>query len=448
MSDHPSGSDISRREFFRKTGTAVAVAGVGLSAARKAMGAAPAVGSGILGANDRLNVAVVGVKGMGGGHIAYILEQMPDANVKISAICDVWEKARLKAKEKIGLADDQVYNSHEKMLERKDIDVVIVATPDHTHSLIGVDVLNSGRHLYVEKPMTRQLKEAFEIKAAAEKNNRLVQLGAQGCTEPQWQKAKEIIKSGRLGTLLWAQGSYCRNNPHGEWNYEIDPEAGPGTVDWKRWLGKTKNVPWNPEYYFRWRKYWAYGTGLIGDLLPHRLGPVMMAMGLDEYPKQVSMFGGNLLDTDRGPDPETGKPYGARREVADTHTALVEFPSGVMLFLATTTSNERGVEDIVRGNKANLVLGGSKVLLEPERPYVDEVDREDVDIPEAKVENAWQRNHANHVRNFFDATRGNAEQHCPLELACQVQAVVSCLEKSYREQKTVKYDPRRRKMHT
>jgi predicted dehydrogenase len=448
MEDRPSRSDISRREFFRKTGTAAAAAGVGLSAARKVMAAAPAVGSRVLGANDRLNVGVIGVKGMGGGHINYILKQMPDANVQITAICDVWEKARLKAKETIGLGDDQVYNEHERMLERDDLDVVIVATPDHTHSLIGVDVLESGRHLYVEKPMTRYLKEAFKIKEAAEKSGKLVQLGAQGCTEPQWQKAKEVIKEGRLGKLLWAQGSYCRNNPNGEWNYEIDPEAGPSTVDWKRWLGPAKKVDWDPEYYFRWRKYWAYGTGLIGDLLPHRLAPLMMAMGLDEYPHQVSCFGGNLLDTDKGPDPETGKPYGARREVADTHTALVEFPSGVMLFLATTTSNERGVEDIVRGNEANLVLGGSKVLLEPERPYVDEIDREDFELEGTEGEGAWMRNHANHVRNFFDSIRGTDEQHCPLELACQVQAVVSCLEKSYREGKTVRYDARRNKMRT
>jgi hypothetical protein len=153
-----------------------------------------------------------------------------------------------------------------------------------------------------------------------------------------------------------------------------------------------------------------------------------------------------MLDTDKGPDPTTGKPYGARRDVADTHTALVEFPSGVMLFLATTTSNERGIEDLIRGNKANLVLGGSKVLLEPERPYVDEIDREDVALPEATVENAWQRNHANHVRNFVDGIRGTAELRCPIDLACQVQTVVSCLEMAYREQKMVKYDPVSRKM--
>jgi hypothetical protein len=115
--------------------------------AAAALGHGPAVGKGVIGANDRIRVALVGVKGMGAGHIKHILEGMPDANVQIAAVCDVWEKARLTAKEAACLQPDQVYADYRRMLDAKDLDAVIVATPDHTHAPISIDVMESGRDL-------------------------------------------------------------------------------------------------------------------------------------------------------------------------------------------------------------------------------------------------------------------------------------------------------------
>jgi hypothetical protein len=165
----------------------------------------------------------------------------------------------------------------------------------------------------------------------------------------------------------------------------------------------------------------------------------MLAMDLNEFPKTVSCIGGNLCDTDKGPDKD-GKPNGERREVADTQLVLVEFPSGVMFFLASTTSNERGVDDVIRGQKANLTLGGNKLVLEPERPFSDEIERKD-EAPEEP-----ETNHANHVRNFLEAMRGNGVLNCPIDLGLQVQTVVSMAEKAYREKTQVRFDPQRRKM--
>jgi predicted dehydrogenase len=442
-------NEITRRDFLETTGAgAAAAAGAGLLAATAPASGAPAVGPRIIGANDRIGAAIVGVKGMGGGHIKHILEYMPGENVAITAVCDVWEKARRKAQADCKLPDANAYDDYRRMLEQKDVDAVVVATPDHVHAEVALAALASGRHVYVEKPFTRRLDDAFRIMDAAQRSGCLVQLGTQGCSEPKWQKAREVVRSGQLGRLLWAQGSYCRHNPNGEWNYDIDPDASERTVEWKRWLGPAPKRPWSPERYFRWRKYWDYGTGLIGDLLPHRLGPLMFAMGINDYPRQVSCMGGNLLDTDRGPNPLTGRPWGEKREVADTHVVIVEFPSGVTLFLAASTSNERGIEDVIRGNKANLVLGGGKVLLEPERPYVDELERADLTPPEDLSEDAGARSHAQHVVNFFRAVRGTAPQNAPIELACQVQAVVSMAEKAYRERRLVSFDPQSRKLRT
>ncbi|HVQ29600.1 MAG TPA: Gfo/Idh/MocA family oxidoreductase, partial [Vicinamibacteria bacterium] len=214
-----SGAGWTRRDFLRTTGASTAaVAAVSLAAPR-AVSAGGTVSPRILGANDRIRVGVVGVKGMGGGHIKHVLEQMPGENATIVAVCDVWEKARLKAKEAAKLEDAQVHSDYRRLLDQKDVDAVIVATPDHWHEEIAIAAMESGRHVYVEKPMTRHLEEAFAIQDAAKRTRCLVQLGTQGCSEPKWQQAREVVRSGRLGRLLWAQGSYCRNNPKGEWNY-------------------------------------------------------------------------------------------------------------------------------------------------------------------------------------------------------------------------------------
>jgi predicted dehydrogenase len=442
MTDESPRPDRSRREFLRTTGT-ITLTAMAASllprGAAAALGHGPAVGKGVIGANDRIRVALVGVKGMGAGHIKHILEGMPDANVEIAAVCDVWEKARLTAREAAHLQAEQVYSDYRRMLDAKDLDAVLVATPDHTHAAISIDVMESGRDLYVQKPMTRRLDDAFRMLDTAKRTGRKVQVGTQGCTDPRFHRAREIVRSGALGRVLWAQTSYCRQNPKGEWNYEIDPAATADTVDWKAWLGSAPKRPFSPERYFRWRKYWDYGNGVIGDLLPHRLAPTLMAMGVEEYPATVSCMGGNLADTDQGPGPD-GKPYGEKRDVGDTHLVTVQFPSGVMLLVASGTANERGVEDLIRGQKANLLMGGGKLVLEPERPFSDEVERKEEEFPESKEV------HAQHVLNFFQALRGTAPLHCPIEDGVRIQAIVSMAEKSYRENRMVRFDAAARKM--
>jgi len=442
MTDERPRPDTSRRDFLKTTGTVTLATMAGAllpRGAAAALGHGPAVGKGVLGANDRIRVALVGVKGMGAGHIKHILEAMPEANVEIAAVCDVWEKARLTAREAAHLQPEQVYSDYRRMLDAKDLDAVIVATPDHTHAPISIDVMESGRDLYVQKPMTRRLDEAFRMLDTAKRTGRKVQVGTQGCTDPRFHRAREIVRSGALGRVLWAQTSYCRQNPKGEWNYEIDPAATADTVDWKAWLGSAPKRPFSPERYFRWRKYWDYGNGVIGDLLPHRLAPTLMAMGIEEYPATVSCMGGNLAETDRGPGPD-GQPYGERRDVGDTHLVTVQFPSGVMLLVASGTANERGVEDLIRGQKANLLMGGGKLVLEPERPFSDEVERKEEEFPESKEV------HAQHVLNFFQGLRGTAPLHCPIEDGVRIQAIVSMAEKSYRERRMVRFDAEARKM--
>ena len=435
---------LSRRDFLKTTAgtTAGAVAATALGSGRA--GAAPMSAQSaarVIGANDRVNFAVIGTKGMGGGHLRNLVTELATTdNVAVTAVCDVWTKARAMAQRASQLPDSAVFSDYRKMLETvKDIDAVVVATPDHWHAQQSIAALQLGKHVYVEKPMTRTLDEAFKLYDAAKRANRLVQVGSQGCSDPKWLRAREVVKAGSIGRVLWAQGSYCRNNPRGEWNYEIDPEGTEQNIDWATWLGPAPKRPFSQERYFRWRKYWDYGNGIIGDLWPHRLHPLMLGMNVNEFPKSVSCMGGDLCNTDKGPN---GEVYGEKREVADTTMMMVEFPSGVMIFLAGATSNERGVEDVIRGQKANLAAGGNRLLLQPERPFVDEIEAADQTPPDAG------ESHPKHMRNFVYAIRNNVPPNCDIELGVRVQTVVSMSEMAYRQKKQITFDELKRKVTT
>src|SRR5690606_23042308 len=153
----------------------------------------------------------------------------------------------------------------------------------HWHAPIATAAMEAGKHVYVEKPLSRYLPEAFDIYDVARRTGRVLQVGSQYCTEGKWHKAAELVREGRIGKLVLAQDSYCRNSPNGEWNYEIEPDLTAETMDWKAWLGQVKNRPFSADHYFRWRKYTPYCCGILGDLLAHRLHPLLIATGNPEF---------------------------------------------------------------------------------------------------------------------------------------------------------------------
>ncbi len=436
MEEQKDSKGLSRRQFMRSAGMTAAgmVAGSFLSdrVLAAAAGVAPAPGR-VIGANDRINVAVIGIGGMGNGHVGTLKSLEQDQNIKVVAVCDVFTNHRARGQKSAGVADADVYGDYRKLLERKDIDEVVIATPDHWHGQISCDAMQSGRHVYVEKPMTRSLEDAMKMWDTAKSTKKLVQVGSQGCSDVRWHQAGQVVKDGKIGKLLWAQGSYCRNTPTGEWNYyNIDPDANEKTVDWKMWLGNAPKIPWNPDRFFRWRKYWDYGTGIIGDLWPHRLHPLMIAMDMKEFPKRVACIGGNLTHSDLGTAPE--------REVADATMVMVEFPSGPMIYLAGSSVNEQGLQDVLRFNKATMYIDNA-FTVKPERPYVDEIEEW------SEPRKGSGESHQEHHKNMFDCIRNNKQPNCPIELGVRVQTIVSMAEKSYRENKMMMFDEAKMKMY-
>ena len=435
----------TRRNFIRKTAAAAAIVAASNPFKTSVYGQSSAPSTGrVIGANDRIAVGYIGIggppsncPGMGLAHVTSQKAHTGENNIVQAAVCDLYTKRNEIAKEKIGTSDVTTFGDYRKLLERKDIDAVVVATHDPWHARCAIDAMESGKHVYCEKPMTRYLSEAFEVAEAVKRTGRVFQLGSQGCSAAAWHKAADLIRGGKIGKLVWAQGYYCRNNPKGEWNYSIDSGASPETVNWKMWLGQVhKKVDFNPDHFFRWRKFYPYCSGLLGDLVPHRLLPLMLATGNAEFPKRVVCIGTSPVGTD------SKTPGALPREVPEHINLLVEFPSGMMLTIASSTVNATSPGFVIYGHEATLNIGdqGNRLQLVPERPFADEIDPATMDGLEPHEDVAV------HEKNWFDSIRANKKPNADIELALRAQTVISLAEMSQRLNITCLFDEKTRKV--
>ncbi len=437
QNEMPTASGVPRREFIKRTATAAAAVATTSWLKTPVYGQNQAPSAGVAGANNRIVVGFIGVGTQGyTAHVAQIKAHAAENNVALAAVCDVWSKRVARAKDEIG-GDCKGYDHYQNLLERKDIDGVVIATHDPMHARISLDALNSGKNVYVEKPLTRYLGEAFEVHDTVKKTGKILQVGSQGCSAAGWHKAAELIQAGRIGPLIWGQGYYCRNDRKGEWNIPIDEDAKPETLDWKQWLGSVKkDTPFNPEHYFRWRKYYPYCAGLLGDLIPHRLHPLMLATGKPEFPSRVVCIGTKNVHPDKNME-------GAlERDVPEHLELIAEFPSGLSLVVAASTVNAKSPGFAIYGHKASLEIGtsGERVTLIPEKPFADEID------PETFEGLSPVEDFAVHEKNWFDCIRANKQPNAGIDLAVRVQTVISLAEMSERLKTACLFDEKTRRV--
>lgn len=446
MSSEPTPIPSSRRLFLKRTTGAIALAGAAKSLVTPIYGQAQAPSANVTGANEKIVCAYIGVGGQGAGaHVGQDLSHFKENNTAFAAVCDVSKTRVNAAKKQIangGGGDAEGFEDYRKLLERKDIDAIFCATVDHWHTPITCDAMESGKHVYVEKPMTRYLDEAFRIEDTAKKTGKLVQVGSQGCSDQKWHQAAAWIKAGKIGPIVMTQGSYMRNNPWGEWNYDIQPWAKPDDINWDLWLGKQikRAQGFDADHYFRWRKYYPYCSGLLGDLFPHKLHPYMLATGNPEYPVRVAAIGSKAFKTDlnnEGRKPSQATKY--VRDVPEIIELIAEFPSGYVMHITSSTVNEQGTQELIRGHKASLTMAGNKVELRPERPFAEEIDPESSQaFPGESV--------ALHHANFFAGIRGQQKLNAGIDLAVKVQTVISLAEASDRMGVVCFFDPATRKV--
>ena len=214
-------------------------------------------------------------------------------NIQITGVCDAFSVRRELA-QAAGTRDGitpKIYKDYRKMLESPDIDAVVIGTPDHWHAPMSIDALAAGKHVYVEKCMTHKLQETYDLYDVVKGSNLVFQLGHQHRQTQSFLTAREIIDKNVLGHISLIQTNTNRNDDNGAWQYHIHEDANPQTIDWDNFLGNAPKVPFNKEHFFRWRKWWEYGTGLTGDLLTHDYDRVncLLDMGI---PTAVVCSGG------------------------------------------------------------------------------------------------------------------------------------------------------------
>ncbi len=435
-------NDPTRRDFIRQVSAgAMAAAGAGATLSGEGVTRqAPAVSKGrVIGANDRINVGFVGCGGRMNAHIRRVMERNKErGDVQAVAVNDIWDKRKQRAREATGVDQRSVYHDYREVCARPDVDVVVIASPDHWHHLQTLDALRNGKDVYLEKPMTYTVDEAREVAEAVKSSGRVLQVGSQYTSMDHFWKAKQAIKDGLLGEVVWASGGFGRNrNLRGEWNYAIDPEATDKTLDWKAFLGPAPKRAFDPERYFRWRKYWDYSGGIATDLFYHTVSPLLVAIGGD-FPFRVTSSGGIYVQKDR--------------EVPDTFFMNVDYPAWTMQ-LACSVASGAGAPLVIHGSQATLFIGqnsenlvNTQMEVVPDAEYRDEfVKKTGGDTLKIEVQPVARGAHP-HMDNFLECVRSRQEPNLPAKLGYQAMAAIGMGVQAYRQHEVLFFDRRREKV--
>ena len=428
---------FNRRDFM-KTASGVG-ATLGLSGAAFAARPGRMAAGRVLGANDRINIGVIGTGGRG----SYVAREFAKAGqgdknpCQIVAVCDVYEKRKRQNAEHFKCDG---YLDYREVLNRSDVDGVIVATPDHWHAKIALDAMDRGKDVYLEKPMCHTIDEARQLVDTVRETKRVLQVGSQTTSGDQWKKAKKAIADGMLGQMIMSQGSYHRNSQEGEWNWKIEPEAGPdgkgdNYIDWKMFLGPAPKRSWDADRFFRFRKYWDYSGGIATDLFYHVVAPMNICWDEPQFPSKVTAGGGRYIFKDE-------------REVPDTFFLIGEYPKGHAINLSSSMANSQHIPGLIRGHDASIIMVehgrfegfAPYITVRPEKrvisaEYKAKWGEADIQIPVEEV-NTMQT----HVNDFLSCMRTRQKPTLDVETGAKAQVLISMSVQAYREGRVLYFD--------
>jgi predicted dehydrogenase len=299
-------------------------------------------------ANDTLQIGLIGC----GGRCRHLLKSFPALpNVKITAVCDVFDDNLETAKK---LADPKAFatKKHEELLARKDVDAVLIASPDHWHVPLTVDACKAGKDVYVEKPLTHDLAEGKAVIAAQNENKRVVQVGTQQRSMTHLLKAYELVKAGTIGKVHKVHCTWNRNVARAKkGNEALDPKK----VDWKRFLGTAKEQDFDAYRFRQWRWFWDFGGGIFTDLMVHWIDVVHWFLDLD-HPASAASIGDWFHAKDIWQTP-------------DTVQTVMRYPDRdvQVYFEGTFSSNRNGAMTEFMGTEATLYIDRGRYEIIPDR---------------------------------------------------------------------------------
>jgi predicted dehydrogenase len=300
-----------------------------------------------VGANEHLQIALIGAGGQGMGDTKTAV-QVP--GVKLVAVADCYDGRLAHSKELWG-NDVFTTRDYNEILARKDIDAVIIGTPDHWHKQASVDAMKAGKDVYCEKPMIHLYSDGPEMIETSRSTGRILQIGSQRVSSALYAKAKELLTSGAIGKLNMVTAHWDRNSSLGAWNYTVPPDASPETCDWPRFLGTAPKIPFNAEHFFQWRKWNAYGSGVAGDLFVHLFSGTHFVTG-SHGPTQ-GMATGALRYWNDG------------RNALDVMLGLFDYPEGFNLSLRVNfvDGGEESEGLVFAGSEGTIEIGRNGVTL-------------------------------------------------------------------------------------
>jgi predicted dehydrogenase len=340
----------------------------------------------ILGANDRIRIAGIGVGGRG----AYDLGLAAKAeNTQVVAVADVYAPRLAEIKEKLaptGLA----FKDYRELLDRKDVDAVIIGSPDHWHVQMIIDAVSAGKDVYCEKPVSHSVEEGEKLLSATADSKQVVQIGYQQRSWPHYIAASEIFKSGRLGAVPLIQSSWYQRYSH-----TVKPSEA-SAIDWKAFLGSAPDQPFDPQRRANWRWFWDFGGGHLTDLFSHWVDVIHWYTG-ESAPDAIAALG------TRDVFPEY--------ECPDTITATYQYPKGFNI--VHTGSLASSIEDgniVFRGHEATMRLNRQGYAVFDERS-----NRAGALLPPpALVVDSPRDGTIDHMQNFLDCVRSRKTPNAPV----------------------------------
>lgn len=397
--------------------------------------------------NDQIQIALIGAGGMGNGDADTAIS-LP--GVKLIAACDLYDGRLENAKRKWG-SDIFTTKDYKQILSRKDIDAVIIATPDHWHKEISVDALNSGKAVYVEKPMVQHIDEGPAVIEAQRRNKGILQVGSQGMSSLGNEKAKALFEAGAIGKLNYVEGFWARNTPGGAWQYDMPADASEKTIDWKRFLRNLPDRPFDPRHFFRWRCFRDYGTGAGGDLFVHLLSSMHFILS-SHGPNRIMSTGGIRYWNDG-------------RDVPDVLLGMFDYPESdkhpafnLSLRVNFADSTREGTYFRIVGNEGYMIVDWEKVTLYrnfayppmdyakvlKEKQYAPDYDRKSMPDPDMTiytVQPGYKGAHYDHFYNWTRAIRGGKPVVEDALFGYRAAAPAILCNDSYFGQKPISWDP-------
>ena len=392
----------SRRYFIGKVATGLA----GTLAASNAMGA-----------NDRIRIGVVGPGARG----TEILRQaLACPNVEVVGAADIYTRRLEEVKQAAPGA--KTYLDYRHLLDDKDVDAVLIATPQHLHAEHFTMALDAGKHVYQEKTMAFNVQHAKRMRAAWRRagTKRTVQIGHQWTSTGQFADAVSFLKPELMGKITFIHAHMYRNTPHGkpQWARQVYPDMTPENIAWSGFLGEAPERPFDANRYINWRFFWDYSGGNVYENMCHQLSFWYKALDL-RIPRKVTMTGGLYLWKDG-------------REVPDTMNVSMEHDEELLFTWDSGFGNERlGVTEDVLGTDGAIAHAPQTIRYQPEKK-----NRPDG----AEMVGMTKADPRAHMQNFLDAIRGKAEVSCPFDLGYRVSIACRMAVESYLRQRTVAWD--------